>query len=80
VDDLIVKLDFHPPSVDLLASSVQENGWDDSTLLKARDDDQTSELEKTTTIISLSDDSKPRDYGSKCARGSRSRPEWCFRA
>jgi hypothetical protein len=40
VDDLLAKLDFHPLSIDLLASSVRENGWDESALLKAVDDDQ----------------------------------------
>jgi hypothetical protein len=40
VDDLLVKLDFHPLSIDLLATSVRENGWDESALLKAVDDGQ----------------------------------------
>ena len=44
VDDLISRLDFHPLSIDLLASSVRENDWDESTLLKSWDDDQTSPL------------------------------------
>jgi hypothetical protein len=44
VDDLLAKLDFHPLSIDLLASSVCENGWDELALLKALDDDQGSVL------------------------------------
>ena len=40
VDDLLVKLDFHPLSIDLLATSVRENGWDELALLKALDNDQ----------------------------------------
>jgi len=46
VDDLIVGLDFHPLSIDLLASSVRENGWDETALLKAWDDSQTSVLKQ----------------------------------
>ena len=46
VDDLIARLDFHPLSIDLLARSVRENEWDESTLLKVLDDDQTSALKK----------------------------------
>ena len=46
VDDLIARLDFHPLSIDLLARSVHENEWDEPTLLKALDDDQTSVLKK----------------------------------
>jgi len=45
IDDLIMKLDFHPLSIDLLASSVRENNWDESTFLKAWDDGGTSGLE-----------------------------------
>ena len=78
MDGLIARLDFHLLSVDLFANSVHENVWDDQTLLKVQDDNQTSELEKTITIVSLSDDSKPRDYDSKCARGKRGLPEWCL--
>jgi len=44
VDDLIVRLDFHPLSIDLLACSVRENGWDTTMLLQAWEDDQTSAL------------------------------------
>ena len=44
VDDLIVRLDFHPLSIDLLACSVRENGWDATMLLRAWEDDQTSAL------------------------------------
>ena len=46
VDDLIARLDFHPLSINLLARSVHENEWDEPTLLKALDDDQTSALKK----------------------------------
>ena len=44
VDDLTVRLDFHPLSIGLLASSVHENNWDESTLLAAWDDGQTGAL------------------------------------
>ena len=46
VDDLIARLDFHPLSIDLLARSVRENEWDEPTLLRVLDDDQTSALKK----------------------------------
>ena len=46
VDNLIAKLDFHPLSIYLLARSVRENEWDEPTLLRALDDDQTSALKK----------------------------------
>jgi len=45
IDDLITRLDFHPLSIDLLASSVRENNWDESTFLKAWDDGGTGGLE-----------------------------------
>ena len=44
VDSLIAKLDFHPFALELLASCVRENKWDEHTLLKAWDDNQTSVL------------------------------------
>ena len=44
VDDLITKLDFHPLSINLLASAVRENGWDESTLLQVWDDDKADVL------------------------------------
>jgi len=44
VDDLIAKLDFHPLSVDLLARSVRENGWDVTMLIQAWEDDQKGAL------------------------------------
>ncbi|KAF9781609.1 hypothetical protein BJ322DRAFT_233003 [Thelephora terrestris] len=47
VDDVIARLDSHPLSIDLLASCVRENNWDEQTLLKAWDDDQTSVLKTT---------------------------------
>ena len=34
IDQLLEELDFHPLSIDLLASAVRENGWDEATLLK----------------------------------------------
>jgi len=45
IDDLIMKLDFHPLSIDLLASSVRENNWDESTFLKVWGDGGTGGLE-----------------------------------
>ena len=42
VDDLITRLDSHPLSINLLASSVRENDWDEAMLLKAWDDGQTN--------------------------------------
>ena len=41
VDNLIARLDFHPLSINLLATSVRENDWDEPMLLKLWDDDQT---------------------------------------
>jgi hypothetical protein len=35
VDHLIAEVNFHPLSVDLLASCVRENNWDEATLLEA---------------------------------------------
>ena len=35
VDNLLEELDFHPLSINLLASAVRENGWDEATLLEA---------------------------------------------
>jgi len=46
VDNIIARLDFHPLSIDLLASSVLENGWDEQALLKAWNGSQTSVLKK----------------------------------
>ena len=48
VDNLITRLDFHPLSIHLLASSIRENGWDEQMLLKTWDDadDQTGALKK----------------------------------
>ena len=46
VDDLIMRLDLHPLSIDLLARSVRENGWDELMLLKALDDGDTSVLKE----------------------------------
>ena len=44
VDDLIARLDFHPLSIDFLASSVRENNWDEVILLKAWGDDRVGTL------------------------------------
>ena len=44
VDNLIARLDFHPLSIDLLATAVRDNGWDGPALLKAWDGDQTDVL------------------------------------
>ena len=40
INNLIARLDFHPLSIDLVASFVRENNWDETALLK----DQTSAL------------------------------------
>ena len=58
VDTLITRLDFHPLSIEHLASRVSENHWDDSTLLEAWDDDQTSGL-KTSYFHMLKDIVEP---------------------
>ena len=47
VDALIARLDFHPLSINALATFVRENGWDESMLLTAWDDDQGSALEES---------------------------------
>lgn len=39
VNDLLTGLDFHPLSIDLLATAVRENGWDESALLRVWDDE-----------------------------------------
>ena len=44
VDTVIARLDFHPLFIDLLASFVRENDWDEAALLKAWGDDRTSAL------------------------------------
>ena len=44
VNTLIARLDFHPLSIDLLASFVRENDWDETALLKAWSDDQASAM------------------------------------
>ena len=44
VDNLIARLDSHALSIDLLATAVCDNGWDESTLLRVWDDDQNSAL------------------------------------
>ena len=46
VNTLIARLDFHPLFVDLLASFVRENDWDETALLKAWGDGQTGTLGK----------------------------------
>ena len=54
VDSLIAKLEFHPLPIDLLATAVRENGWDESTFLKMWDDDHGATL-KTQYQQSLMD-------------------------
>ena len=44
INTLITRLDFHPLFVDLLASFVRENDWDETALLKAWSDDQASAI------------------------------------
>ena len=47
VDNLLAELDFHPLSIDLLASAVRENDWDEAMLLEAWNDGKTNILEAT---------------------------------
>ena len=42
LDGFIKKLDFHPLSLELFGKFVGENGWDESMLLKAWEDDHTN--------------------------------------
>jgi len=58
VDNLIARLDFHPLSINLLATAVRENNWDEPTLLEAWDDDQTS-ARKASYYQSLMDAMEP---------------------
>ena len=44
VDDIIEELDCHPLSLDLLASTAQENHWDEGMLLEAWDGQKTNIL------------------------------------
>lgn len=44
VDGLLEELEFHPLSITLLASAVNENNWDEPALLKAWDNGKTSIL------------------------------------
>jgi len=57
VDKLLAELDFHPLSINLLASAVHENGWDEQTMLRAWDDGRTNIL-KATEGQSLEDSIK----------------------
>jgi len=57
VDKLLAELDFHPLSINLLASVVQINGWDEQTMLRAWDDGRTNIL-KATEDQSLEDSIK----------------------
>ena len=41
VNNLIARLDFHPLSIDLLARAVDQNGWDESRLLREWNDGET---------------------------------------
>ena len=45
IEKLLAELDFHPLSIDLLASAVRENDWDEPAMLKAWNDGKTSILE-----------------------------------
>jgi len=45
VDELLADLDFHPLSIELLASAVCENDWDEAALLEAWDHSGTGVLE-----------------------------------
>jgi hypothetical protein len=47
VDKLLAELDFHPLSINLLASAVCENNWDEATLLEAWDEGKTNILQAT---------------------------------
>ena len=44
VDSLIARMDFHPLSIELLASFVRKNDWDEPKLLNACGDDQAHKL------------------------------------
>ena len=44
VENLLAEFDFHPLSIDLLASAARENNWDERKLLKAWDGGKTSIL------------------------------------
>jgi len=54
IDDLLANLDFHPLSIDLLARTTFENGWDESRLLQEWDDNQT-DIMKASHRQSLGD-------------------------
>ena len=54
VDKLLAELDFHPLSIDLLASVARENYWDEATLLEAWNDGKTNIL-KASGCRSLED-------------------------
>ena len=58
LDSLIIRLDFHPLSIEHIASCVRENNWDEPTLLKAWNDDHTSAL-KTSYYERLRDTIEP---------------------
>ena len=47
VDNLLAELDFHPLSINLLASVVHENDWDEQTLLEAWGNGRTNILKAT---------------------------------
>ena len=44
VDNILEELDFHPLSIDLLASAARENGWGEAKLLEAWDSGKTNTL------------------------------------
>ena len=47
IDQLLKELDFHPLSIDLLASAVRENDWDEAALLNAWGDGKMDVLRAT---------------------------------
>lgn len=57
VNELLAELDFHPLSINLLASVVQENDWDEQALLRAWNNGGTNIL-KATGCQSLEDSIK----------------------
>jgi hypothetical protein len=44
IDDVLSELDFHPLSIVLLASAVEENGWDEPALVEEWNDGKTNML------------------------------------
>ena len=63
VDSLIASLDFHPLAIELLASCVRGNDWDEPTLLKAWEDDQAG-------VLKTGDDQRLKDAIEPVLRSS----------